>query len=164
MHQSRTLDVGMDVHQDASAVASIAEDSPPEVVSLGALGTRQGDRAQRIRQRPSTRQPPVCGYEAGPCGDCCSRDLTQQGHVCGVVAPSLLPKKAGDRVKTDHRDAVRLARLMRSGDHTPVYVPTVEDEAIRDLCRAREDALCDLTRPPNCASKPSCCGMIYAIP
>jgi len=60
------------------------------------------------------------------------------------VAPSLMPKKAGDRVKTDRRDAVQLARLMRSGDLTPVYVPTVEDEAIRDLCRAREDALRDL--------------------
>jgi transposase len=60
------------------------------------------------------------------------------------VAPSLIPKKAGDRVKTDRRDAMQLARLMRSGDLTPVYVPKVEDEAIRDLCRAREDAIQDL--------------------
>jgi transposase len=64
--------------------------------------------------------------------------------VCWVVAPSLIPKKAGDRVKTDRRDAVQLARLMRSGDLTPVYVPAVEDEAIRDLSRAREDAIGDL--------------------
>jgi transposase len=61
-----------------------------------------------------------------------------------VVAPSLLPNKAGDRVKTDRRDAMQLARLMRSGDLTPVDVPKVEDEAIRDLTRAREDALRDL--------------------
>jgi transposase len=61
-----------------------------------------------------------------------------------VVAPSLIPKKPGDRVKTSRRDAIKLARLMRSGDLTPVSVPTVEDEAIRDLCRAREDAIHDL--------------------
>jgi transposase len=65
--------------------------------------------------------------------------------VCWVVAPSLIPQKAGDRVTTDRRDAVHLARLMRSGALTPVYVPTVEDEAMRDLSRAREDALRDLT-------------------
>lgn len=61
--------------------------------------------------------------------------------TCWVVAPSLIPKKAGDRVKTDRRDAIQLARLMRSGDLTPVYVPKLEDEAIRDLTRAREDAI-----------------------
>jgi transposase len=81
---------------------------------------------------------------AGPCGYWLYRYLTNKGHVCWVVAPSLIPKKPGDRVKTDRRDAVQLARLMRSGDLTPVYVPTVEDEAIRDLTRAREDALRDL--------------------
>jgi transposase len=61
-----------------------------------------------------------------------------------VVAPSLIPKKPGDRVKTDHRDAVQLARLARSEDLTVVYVPTVEDEALRDLTRAREDTISDL--------------------
>jgi transposase len=64
--------------------------------------------------------------------------------VCWVVAPSLIPKKAGDRVKTDRRDAIQLARLMCSGDLTPVYVPRVDDEAIRDLTRAREDTIRDL--------------------
>jgi transposase len=83
-------------------------------------------------------------YEAGPCGYWLYRYLTQKGHVCWVVAPSLIPKKPGDRVKTNRRDAIKLARLMRSGDLTPVYVPKVEDEAIRDLCRAREDAIRDL--------------------
>src|SRR5437879_12340689 len=68
----------------------------------------------------------------------------KQGYVCWVVAPSLIPKKPGDRVKTDRRDARQLARLMRSGDLTPVYVPAVGDEAIRDLRRAREDTLRDL--------------------
>jgi transposase len=70
--------------------------------------------------------------------------LTKKGDACWVVAPSLIPKKAGDRVKTDRRDALQLARLARSGDLTPVYVPKVEEEAIRDLSRAREDTLSDL--------------------
>src|SRR5438093_1600256 len=83
-------------------------------------------------------------YEAGPCGYWLYRDLTRKALTCVVVAPSLIPRKPGDRVKTDKRDAVTLARLARSGDLTPVYVPDVPDEAIRDLARAREDALRDL--------------------
>ena len=79
-------------------------------------------------------------YQAGPCGYGLYRDLTRQGFDCRVVAPSLIPKKPGDKVKTDRRDAVELARLLRSGDLTRVYVPTVEDEALRDLCRARDAA------------------------
>ncbi len=79
-------------------------------------------------------------YEAGPCGYGLYRYLTGQGFSCQVVAPSLIPKKPGDKVKTDRRDAIDLARLLRSGDLTRVYVPTVEDEALRDLCRARDAA------------------------
>ena len=70
--------------------------------------------------------------------------MTKQNLKCWVVAPSQIPKKAGDRVKTDRRDAVQLARLLRSGDLSPVYIPSVEDEAIRDVVRAREDVLKDL--------------------
>jgi transposase len=83
-------------------------------------------------------------YEAGPCGSWLYRYLRKRGYDCWVVAPSLIPKKAGDRVKTDRRDAVQLARLARSGDLTAVDVPKVEDAAIRDLSRAREDTLSDL--------------------
>jgi len=83
-------------------------------------------------------------YEAGPCGYWLYRYLTKKDYDCWVVAPSLIPKKAGDRVKTDRRDAVQLARLARSGELTAVSVPQVEDEAIRDLTRAREDTLSDL--------------------
>ena len=79
-----------------------------------------------------------------PCGYWLYRYLTKKGYDCWVVAPSLIPKKPGDRVKTDRRDAAQLARLARSGDLTAVYVPQVEDEAIRDLTRAREDAISDL--------------------
>ena len=141
MKQPSTLYVGLDVHQDSMAVASVVQDHGAEVVSLGNIGTRPCDIDQLIRRLPSKSPDLVLVYEAGPCGDWLSRDLTQTGHVCWVVAPALIPKKPGDRVKTNRRDAIKLARLMRSGDLTPVDVPTGEDEAIRELCRAREEAI-----------------------
>jgi len=144
MSQSSTLYVGLDVHKESIAVAYIGQAHGAEVSSLGTIGTRQCDIDTLIRKMQSKAQHLVFVYEAGPCGYWLYRYLTKKGHLCWVVAPSLIPKKAGDRVKTDRRDAVQLARLMRSGDLTPVYVPTVEDEAIRDLTRAREDALRDL--------------------
>src|ERR671918_1558566 len=144
MSQSSTLFIGMDVHKDSIAVAYVAQDHGAEVTYLGTLGTRQGDIDQLIRQMPSKANPLIFVYEAGPCGSWLYRDLTKKGYDGWVVAPSLIPKKAGDRVKPDRRDAVQLARLMRSGDLTPVYVPQVEDEAIRDLSRAREDTIQDL--------------------
>jgi len=144
MPQSRTLYVGMDVHKESIAVAYVGQDHGAEVISLGTVGTRQCDIDKLIRQLQSKSKPLVFVYEAGPCGYWLSRYLTKKGYVCWVVAPSLIPKKAGDRVKTDRRDAMQLARLMRSGDLTPVYVPAVDDEAIRDLSRAREETLRDL--------------------
>jgi transposase len=144
MHNSTTLYVGLDVHKDSIAVAYVAQEHGVEVTYLGTSGTRHVDIDQLVRKLQSKAKHLVFVYEAGPCGYWLYRYLTQKGYDCWVVAPSLIPKKAGDRVKTDRRDAVQLARLMRSGDLTPVYVPTVEDEAIRDLCRAREDALRDL--------------------
>jgi transposase len=144
MPQSSTLYVGLDVHKESIAVAYVAKDHDAEVMYLGSIGTRQADIDQVVRKLQAKAKHLVFVYEAGPCGYWLYRYLTKKGYVCWVVAPSLIPKKAGDRVKTDRRDAVQLARLMRSGDLTPVYVPTVEDEAIRDLSRAREDAMCDL--------------------
>jgi transposase len=144
MSQSSTLYVGLDVHKDSIAVASVAKAHDAEVIYLGTIGTRQVDIDQLVRKLQSKAKPLVLVSEAGPCGYWLSRYLTQKGYDCWVVAPSLIPKKAGDRVKTDRRDAVQLARLMRSGDLTPVYVPAVEDEAIRDLRRAREEAIGDL--------------------
>jgi transposase len=144
MPQSSTLYVGLDVHKETIAVAYVAKEHDAEVIYLGTIGTRQADIDQLVRKLQSKAHHLVFVYEAGPCGYWLYRYLTKKGHLCWVVAPSLIPKKAGDRVKTDRRDAVQLARLMRSGDLTPVYVPAVEDEAIRDLSRAREDALHDL--------------------
>jgi transposase len=144
MSQSNTLYVGMDVHKESIAVAYVAQAHGAEVISLGTIGTRQCDIDKLLRQLRSKSKQLVFVYEAGPCGYCLYRYLMKQGYACWVVAPSLIPKKAGDRVKTDRRDAMQLARLMRSGDLTPVYVPAVDDEAIRDLSRAREDTLRDL--------------------
>jgi transposase len=144
MNQSSTLYIGMDVHKDTIAVAYVAQDHGAEVTFLGTIGTRQCDIDSLIRKMPSKANQLIFVYEAGPCGYWLYRNLTKKGYDCWVVAPSLIPKKPGDRVKTDRRDAVPLARLARSGDLTVVYVPQVADEAMRDLARAREDTLGDL--------------------
>ena len=144
MHQSRTLYVGMDVHKESIAVAYVAKDHDAEVLSLGTFGPRQCDLDTLMRKRQSKATHLVFVSEAGPCGAWLSRYRAKKDSVCWVVAPSFMPKKAGARVKTDRRDARPLARRMRSGDRTPVYVPAVDDAAIRDLSRAREETLRDL--------------------
>src|SRR5262249_50277757 len=141
MSQSSTLFIGMDVHTDTIAVAYVAQEHGAEVTYLGTIGTRQCDIDQLIRQMQSKATHLIFVYEAGPCGSWLYRYLRKKDYDCWVVAPSLMPKKAGDRVKTDRRDAIQLARLARSGDLTVVYVPQVQDAAMRDLTRAREDAI-----------------------
>ena len=140
MAQPTPLFVGLDVHKDSIAVAHAQGQSADPPVFVGAIGPRQADLDKLIRRLQAKTPEFVFAYEAGPCGYGLHRYLTGQGFTCQVVAPSLIPKKPGDKVKTDRRDAVDLARLLRSGDLTRVYVPTVEDEAIRDLCRARDAA------------------------
>jgi len=102
---SRTLYVGLDVHKDSIAIAYAPEDRGAEVVSLGEVGTRQCDIDKLIRKLQAKGATLVFGYEAGPCGYGLYRSLTGKGLACQVVAPSLIPRKAGDRVKTDRRDA-----------------------------------------------------------
>ena len=136
---SKAVYVGLDVHKDSIAVAYAPEDRGAEVVSRGAIGTRQCDIDKFLRKLVAKGARLSFAYEAGPCGYRLYRYLTGKGLPCQVVAPSLIPRKAGDRVKTDRRDAMTLARLMRSGDLHSIYVPTVEDEARRDLSRARDD-------------------------
>src|SRR5262245_26696038 len=143
---NKSLFIGLDVHKDTIAVAYAAEERGTEVVSLGTIGTRQYDIDKLIRNLAAKGATLLFAYEAGPCGYWLYRSLTQRGLRCMVVAPSLIPRKPGDRVKTDRRDAVTLARLLRSGDLSSIYVPTVDDEAMRDLSRAREDAVRDLKR------------------
>ncbi len=140
MTEPTPLYVGLDVHKDSIAVAHALGQCADPPVFLGAIGTRQVDLDKLIRRLRTKNPALVFAYEAGPCGYQLYRDLTGQGFDCHVVAPSLIPKKPGVKVKTDRRDAVALARLLRSGDLTAVYVPTVDDEAIRDLCRARDAA------------------------
>ena len=143
---SKTIYVGLDVHKESITVAYAPEARDAEVVSLGAIGTRQYDIDKLVRKLQSKGAALVFVYEAGPCGYWRYRYLTRQGLTCAVVAPSLIPRRPGDRVKTDRRDAIALARLMRSGDLSAIYVPAVADEALRDLSRGREDAMQDLKR------------------
>ena len=141
MAEPTTLFVGLDVHKDSIAVAHASPDRSADVVYVGQVGTREADIEKLLRRLHSHASKLVVAYEAGPCGYGLYRTLTTKGVSCLVVAPSLIPKKPGERVKTDRRDAAQLARLLRSGDLTSVYVPTIEDEAVRDLSRAREAAI-----------------------
>jgi transposase len=140
MAQSTPLFVGLDVHKDSIAVAHAAGGSTEPPVFVGAIGPRQADLDQLLRRLQGKTAALQFAYEAGPSGYGLYRYLSGKGLACHVVAPSLIPKKPGDKVKTDRRDALELARLLRSGDLTAVYVPSVEDEALRDLCRARDAA------------------------
>ena len=139
MTQSTTLSVALDVHQDAIAVADVAQEPGAAVTALGTIGPRQGDLEQVIRQLHSQAPPRIFVDDAGPWGYGLSRYLTPKGHGCWVVAPSLMPQTAGDRVNTDRRDARQVARLMRSGALAPGSGPTGEAEARRDLRRARDE-------------------------
>ena len=143
---SNTLYVGLDVHKDSIAVAYAPEDRGAEVVSLGAIGTRQSDVDTLSRRLESKGATLGFGYAAGPGGYWLYRYLTAKDLACQVVAPSLIPRRAGDRVKTDRRDAITLARVMRSGDLSAISVPGIDDEALRALSRGRDDAMQDLRR------------------
>jgi len=94
-----------------------------------------------------------CCYEAGPCGFELHRAMTADGIPCDVIAPALIPRRAGDRIKTDRRDAAQLAILYRAGALTAIHVPTDQEEAVRDLLRCREDIRQDLLRARNRLSK-----------
>lgn len=137
--------IGMDVHKNSIDIAIARKGRKGQVLhygkingSLAALDKMVGNlthnnKGQRLH----------FVYEAGPCGYQIYRHLTGQGHNCSVVAPSRVPKQSGNRIKNDRRDALMLARLHRAGELSAVYVPHTEDEAMRDLTRAREDAKSD---------------------
>lgn len=130
--------VGLDVHKDTIviAVADVGREAAEEFAVIA------HDYPLLLKKLKRLGAPAQlwCCYEAGPTGYGLYRGLREAGIDCQVVAPSLVPTKAGDRVKTDRRDAKKLAHFLRSGDLTPVYVPSEADEALRDLERAREDA------------------------
>jgi transposase len=140
------LYVGLDVHAQTVAIA-LAEPGG-EVRNYGAVSSCVQTLERTMRTIHKAHGDPelrVC-YEAGPTGFVIARRFAQLGIDCTVVAPSLIPNRSGDRVKTDPRDAVKLARLHRAGELTAVNVPDASDEAMRDLCRARTDAVQDLRR------------------
>jgi len=143
------LYIGLDVHKasittglafagagPARLQGSCTSDVDRFVAVLGQLLKTHGLRREQVK---------LC-YEAGPCGFVLARHLLRLGYAVEVVAPSLIPTKPGERVKTDRRDARKLARLLRSGDLTAVHIPDVADEILRDLCRARTDAMDDHMR------------------
>ena len=147
----RTRFLGLDAHAQTIAVA-IAEEAgapngygviPNDPCAVRRLVSRLGGPGVRL----------VACYEAGPTGYTLRRQLQTLGVDCMVVAPSLVPTRSGDRVKTDRRDALKLARLLRSGDLTPIWIPDEEHEALRDLVRARADAQVDALRARNRLSK-----------
>ena len=147
---SRIRFLGLDVHADTIAVAVAEPDG--EVRSLGLIPNRLESVRKLVARLGPAKQLKAC-YEAGPCGYVLYWQLTALGVACEVVAPTLVPVKAGDRVKTDRRDAAKLARSYRAGDLTPVWVPDAEHEALRDLVRAREDARQDQHRARHRLSK-----------
>lgn len=142
--------VGLDVHADTIAVA-VAEPGG-EVRSLGVIRNQAEAVRRLVKQLGAVERLRMC-YEAGPTGYAVYWHVAALGVACEVVAPTLVPVKAGDRVKTDRRDAVKLARMYRAGELTAVWVPDRAHEALRDLVRAREAAKKDEHRARRRLSK-----------
>jgi transposase len=137
--------VGMDVHKASINVAVLAPGVTQHVEwKLDNRATAVAKLARRLKE-DSDGEVVAC-YEAGPCGFALMRQLTSLGVPCKVIAPALIPKQAGNKVKTDRRDAQKLASLFRAGLLTEVHPPTADQEAVRDLCRARDDARDDRQR------------------
>jgi transposase len=144
--------VGLDVHAETIAVAVAEPGRDAEVRLVGVIPNRAEAVRKLVKRLGPAEQLRVC-YEAGPTGYVLYWQLTQLGVKCEVVAPTLVPVRAGDRVKTDRRDAKRLARSYRAGDLTAVWVPDAAHEALRDLVRARLAAKKDQLRARNRLSK-----------
>jgi len=141
--QRGAIHLGMDVSKDSISVGILHPEEESPVVEK--ISHDEQSVRRLIRKFPSPGRLVVC-YEAGPTGYELHRLLVSMGVTCDVIAPSLIPKRAGDRVKTDKRDAKKLARLHRAGELTAIRVPSVEEEAVRDAARARADMVDDLGR------------------
>jgi transposase len=129
--------IGLDIHKERISVAVAESGRSGAVEYLGEIANEPGAISKLCDRLRRPGKPLAFCYEAGPCGYGIHRQLTRLGHRCDVVAPSLIPTKAGDRVKTNRRDATMLARLHRAGELTPVWVPDADHEAMRDLIRLR---------------------------
>lgn len=130
--------VGLDTHKDTIAVA-IADACGGKPRYYGEIVNTPEAIRKLVKKLCSDGELISFCYEAGPCGYEIYRQINQLGHHCSVVAPSLIPSRPGERIKTDRRDGEKLSRLDRAGELTPVWVPDQEQEAMRDLTRARED-------------------------
>jgi len=138
---NKEIYVGLDVHADTIAVALAEGGRGGEVRFFGTI-QHSGDSVLRLTKKlTETGKIPAFCYEAGPCGYGLHRLLSKLGFDCAVVSPAMIPRKAGDRVKTDRRDAEMLARLWRAGELTPIWTPDEEQEAMRDLIRTRKQAM-----------------------
>jgi transposase len=137
--------VGIDAHKKTLAVAVLPPDGKPEEFTIDNTEKAIRKLARRLTRSSKGKEVRAC-YEAGTCGYTLQRRLEAAGVVCEVIAPSLIPRKPGERVKTDRRDALKLGELLRAGVLTAVSPPTLEQEAVRDLCRCREDVRADLAR------------------
>jgi transposase len=146
MNNDSIIFIGLDTHKSFIQVAVLQGHRGAQPQHLGRIKSNKSALVKLALQLQSKYPKATLHfvYEAGPCGYWTYRLITSLGHCCYVVAPSLIPKKPGDRVKTDKRDAVKLAKLLKAEELTPIYVPEAEDEAIRDLSRARETAMKDL--------------------
>lgn len=143
MKKDTTIWVGLDVHKDTISSCSLVDNGQEETASTFVNDEKEIRRhIKKLAARGTVR---VC-YEAGPCGYHVRRQLEAMGVECVVIAPSLIPTKAGDRVKTDRRDARKLVRYFRAGELTPIRVPSETEEAVRDLVRARDQLRRDAAR------------------
>src|SRR4029450_1800963 len=137
--------VGIDAHKRELQIAMLSGAATQSVQWTCSAEPTAIDHLKRKLERAAVG-PIECCYEAGPSGYTLQRRLTGGRVRCRVIAPSMIPRKLGDRVKTNRRDARKLAELLRAGLLTEVHPPTPEEEAVRDLCRARDDARTDLQR------------------